>query len=54
MLGGHTVKTILYLSTSSGPGGAERVISNLAASLDPERYRAILCLFRAGLDPGTQ
>ena len=41
-------QTILYLSTSSGPGGAERVISNLAASLDPERYRAILCLFRAG------
>ena len=41
-------QTILYLSTSSGPGGAERVISNLAASLDPERYRAILCLFRTG------
>jgi glycosyltransferase involved in cell wall biosynthesis len=44
----HDLKTILYLSTSSGPGGAERVISNLAASLDPERYRAILCLFRPG------
>ncbi len=42
------VKTILYLSTSSGPGGAERVISNLASSLDPERYRPILCLFRPG------
>lgn len=42
------MKTILYLSTSSGPGGAERVISNLATSLDPERYRAILCLFRPG------
>ncbi|MBA5874300.1 MAG: glycosyltransferase [Nitrospira sp. CR1.2] len=41
-------KTILYLSTSSGPGGAERVISNLSASLDPARYRAILCLFRPG------
>lgn len=41
-------KTILYLSTSSGPGGAERVISNLCASLDPARYRAILCLFRPG------
>lgn len=48
MSGSHNVKTILYLSTSSGPGGAERVISNLAASLDPERYRAILCLFRPG------
>lgn len=42
------IKTILFLSTSSGPGGAERVISNLAASLDPERYRALLCLFRPG------
>lgn len=43
-----TTKTILYLSTSSGPGGAERVISNLSASLDPARFRAILCLFRPG------
>ncbi|MCW5787605.1 MAG: glycosyltransferase family 4 protein [Nitrospira sp.] len=42
------IRTILFLSTSSGPGGAERVISNLAASLDPRRYRAILCLFRPG------
>jgi glycosyltransferase involved in cell wall biosynthesis len=42
------VRTILYLSTSSGPGGAERVVSNLAASLDPDRFRAILCLFRPG------
>lgn len=40
--------TILFLSTSSGPGGAERVISNLAASLDPKRFRAVLCLFRPG------
>lgn len=42
------IRTILYLSTSSGPGGAERVISNLAASLDRERYRPLLCLFRPG------
>ena len=42
------IQTILFLSTSSGPGGAERVISNLAASLDPARYRAVLCLFRPG------
>lgn len=48
MSGPHDLKTILYLSTSSGPGGAERVISNLAASLDPRRYRAVLCLFRPG------
>lgn len=44
----NPVRTILYLSTSSGPGGAERVISNLSASLDPSRYRAVLCLFRPG------
>lgn len=42
------VRTILFLSTSSGPGGAERVISNLSASLDPARYRGVLCLFRPG------
>lgn len=42
------MRTILYLSTSSGPGGAERVINNLTASLNPERFRAILCLFRPG------
>lgn len=42
------IQTILFLSTSSGPGGAERVINNLAASLDPARYRAVLCLFRQG------
>ena len=42
------IRTILYLSTSSGPGGAERVISNLACSLDRDRYRPILCLFRPG------
>lgn len=42
------IRTILFLSTSSGPGGAERVINNLAASLDPQKYRAVLCLFRSG------
>lgn len=42
------IRTILFLSTSSGPGGAERVINNLAVSLNPERYRAVLCLFRPG------
>ncbi len=44
----NRVRTILYLSTSSGPGGAEQVISNLASALDPQKYRAILCLFRPG------
>ncbi len=42
------IRTILFLSTSSGPGGAERVINNLAAALDPQKYRALLCLFRPG------
>lgn len=42
------IRTVLFLSTSSGPGGAERVINNLAASLDPKRYRPVLCLFRSG------
>ncbi len=44
----NKVKTILFLSTSSGPGGAEQVISNLAASIDPAKYRGVLCLFRPG------
>ncbi|MCS6297091.1 MAG: glycosyltransferase family 4 protein [Nitrospira sp.] len=44
----NKVKTILFLSTSSGPGGAEQVISNLAASLDPAKYRGVLCVFRPG------
>lgn len=48
VLGAKPIQTVLYLSTSSGPGGAERVISNLSASLDPARYRTILCLFRPG------
>ncbi|MCW5799582.1 MAG: glycosyltransferase family 4 protein [Nitrospira sp.] len=45
---GKRKSSILYLSTSSGPGGAERVISSLVASLDPTRYRPLLCLFRPG------
>ena len=40
--------TILFLSTSSGPGGAERVISTLAAMLNQERIRIIIGLFRPG------
>lgn len=46
--GGERKTSILYLSTSSGPGGAERVISSLAASIDLARYRPLLCLFRPG------
>ena len=41
-------QTVLLFSTSSGPGGAERVISNLATSLDRSKYRPVLCLFRSG------
>lgn len=44
----NLIRTILFLSTSSGPGGAEQVISNLAASLDSAKYRAVLCVFRPG------
>lgn len=41
-------QTILHLSTTSGPGGAERVISSLAASLNRGPRRAIVGLFRPG------
>jgi glycosyltransferase involved in cell wall biosynthesis len=41
-------RTILYLSTSSGPGGAEQVISNLASLVDQRKFRPLLCLFRPG------
>jgi len=44
----NSIKTILFLSTSSGPGGAEQVISNLASSMDPAKYRGVLCVFRPG------
>ena len=40
--------TILHLSSSSGPGGAESVMAGLASSLDRSRYRSIACLFRDG------
>ncbi len=40
--------TILHLSTSSGPGGAERVISTLAAALNHSGWRVIAGMFRPG------
>src|SRR5690349_18404829 len=40
--------TVLHLSSSSGPGGAEAVVSSIAAGLDASRYRSIVCLFRDG------
>ncbi|GKS58886.1 glycosyl transferase family 1 [Nitrospira sp.] len=42
------MKTILHLSSSSGPGGAERIVCALAASLDKTRYRSLVGLFRPG------
>jgi glycosyltransferase involved in cell wall biosynthesis len=39
---------ILHLSSTSGPGGAEMIVRRLAASLDPQRFRSVACLFRPG------
>jgi len=39
---------VLCLSTSSGPGGAERVISELSAALNQYGMRVIVGLFRPG------
>lgn len=41
-------RTILHLSSTSGPGGAETLVKRLATSLDPLRFRSIVCLFRRG------
>jgi glycosyltransferase involved in cell wall biosynthesis len=41
-------KTILFLSTTSGPGGAERMISTLSAALNAKQFRVIVGLFRQG------
>ncbi len=48
MTAGEHKTTVLHLSTSSGPGGAERVISSLAAALNQLNYRVIVGLFRSG------
>lgn len=40
--------TILQLSTSSGPGGAERMISSLAEALNRDGTRVMVGLFRPG------
>jgi glycosyltransferase involved in cell wall biosynthesis len=42
------MKTVLHLSSSSGPGGAERIVCALAASLDKSQYRSLVGLFRPG------
>src|SRR5262249_48375558 len=41
-------RTLLLLSTSSGPGGAERMLSLLASSLQRAGLRVIVGLFRPG------
>ncbi len=48
MTAGEHKTTVLHLSTSSGPGGAERVISSLASALNQQNYRVIVGLFRPG------
>jgi glycosyltransferase involved in cell wall biosynthesis len=47
-MSGSATKTVLHLSTTSGPGGAEMVLSRLAASLDQARFRSVVCLFWPG------
>ena len=38
----------MQLSSTSGPGGAEMVVSRLAGVLDPSRFRSVVCLYRPG------
>ena len=45
---GNALRTVLHLSSTSGPGGAETLVKSLASSLDPARFRSIACLFRRG------
>jgi glycosyltransferase involved in cell wall biosynthesis len=42
------IKTILHLSSTSGPGGAEMIVSRLAGALDGSRYRSLVCLYHPG------
>jgi glycosyltransferase involved in cell wall biosynthesis len=48
MIAGDGRAKVLHLSTSSGPGGAERVISTLAQALNDDRFRVIVGLFKSG------
>ena len=40
--------TILHFSTSSGPGGAERLVNKLAVGFQNHSFRSLVCLFRPG------
>jgi glycosyltransferase involved in cell wall biosynthesis len=42
------IRTILHLSSTSGPGGAEVIVSRLAGVLDRRRFRSVVCLYRPG------
>ena len=48
MTSGEEKTTVLHLSTSSGPGGAERMISMLTAALNQGQFRIMVGLFRPG------
>lgn len=41
-------KRILHISSTSGPGGAEMLVSSIAAGLDRERFQSVVCLFSQG------
>jgi glycosyltransferase involved in cell wall biosynthesis len=41
-------RTVLHLSSTSGPGGAETLASRIAAGLDRTRFRSIIGLFTPG------
>ncbi len=43
-----SVRTILHLSSTGGPGGAEMLVSRLAGRLDRSRFRSVACLPRPG------
>lgn len=47
-MAGAAQKGILHLSSTSIPGGAEMIVRRLASSLDSNRYRSVVCLFRPG------
>jgi len=41
-------QTILHLSSTSGPGGAEMIVSRLAGALDRRQFRSVVCLYGPG------
>ena len=43
-----SIRTILHLSSTSGPGGAEMLVSCLAGGIDHNRFRSVACLPRPG------